>query len=73
MNVHYRGKMTILKSIKERKYIALYPNYDSTVKILVTILPEFFHCPCTQAYHIHILCVFQREIIFILYHVASIA
>lgn len=51
----------------------LIPHYDSTVKILVTILPEFFHCPHTQAYDVHILYVFQSQIILILYHVASIA
>lgn len=32
MYVHYWGKMTILKSIKQRKYIALYPTMTAVLK-----------------------------------------
>lgn len=42
MYVHYWGKMTILKSIKQRKYIALYPTMTALLKFWWLSFKNFF-------------------------------
>ena len=61
-------KMTILKSTKEKKQIALYPMIprQHSYIILVHSPPEVFQCTNTYAYHIHILhgCILKLDYIY---------